>query len=161
VLGISPPYTTLHLIRTCGYPRRYAQPEFCSAMPKAATHLTVLQGVSPLRRDYNSPRFRLLRESSRGAVTFSADSEQPTHYVLAPEKTPIRNASFLDRTRNRVYGAGRHIAHDSIALKPDDIGATVLSYPLIARFPAHGSSSASVYSSGSSSIVSPAVISSS
>ena len=94
-------------------------------MPKAATHLTVLQGVSPLRRDYNSPRFRLLRESPREATAFSADSE-PIHSLRSsPEKTPIRNATFLDRTRSRMYGARRHVAHDSIALKPDDIGATV------------------------------------
>jgi hypothetical protein len=36
-----------------------------------------------------------------------------------------------------MYGARRHVAHDSIALKPDDIGATVLSHLLTVRRPAH------------------------
>jgi len=85
-------------------------------MPKAATHLTVLQGVSSFRRDCNSPRFRLLRKSSREAVAFLADSEQPTHSVLAPEKTRIRNASLLDRARNHMRTTRRHLARDSIAL---------------------------------------------
>jgi hypothetical protein len=71
-------------------------------------------------------------------VAFSATSRTITTLRLALQKYPIRNASLLDRARNHMRAARRHVAHDFIPLKaPEGIGAAVLPYPITARRPAH------------------------